>query len=289
MYISIMFWKTKPLYTVSIPQPCHENWQEMSPVERGRFCQACQTVVTDFSSLSDDEIIQHIERSAGAKMCGRFSNEQINRPLLPEIKVHRISHFRKMAASVFLFYASISEALAQVPASQHHTYTAADTKRPVPKFNGITISGRVTDFTGQGFPHLELQIAGTDTIKTTDAYGRFKFRLPESFADKEIVITPTKNGNALLDSTGSFIHDTKLCVDSAPGKKELTIYRYPLEVLKEVSIQQPYIKYSQVSVTSGVVVCTPTIGIMALPDDTKPSKLPVWQKVRKFFKRKRNS
>ena len=133
LYLSIMFWKTQPPYIVSIPQPCHENWQGMTLAERGRFCQACQTVVTDFTALSDEEIIRHIEQAGGDKMCGRFLNEQIDRPLLPEIKAHRISHFRKMAASVFLFYASISEALAQVPVSQHHTYTSTDTKTPVPK------------------------------------------------------------------------------------------------------------------------------------------------------------
>lgn len=267
----------------------------MTPVQRGRFCQACQTIVTDFTVLSDDEIIRHIEQAVGNKMCGRFSNEQTNRPLLPEIKVHRISHFRKMAASVFLFYASISEALAQVPVSQHHTYTSADTKTPVPKFRGITISGRVTDFTGQGFPHLELQIEGTDTIKTTDAYGRFKFRLPESFAGRELVIIATKNGNALLDSTGSFIHDTKLCVDSSPGKREITICRYPFLVLPEV--QEILTKIRDVSCVTGVIaISDPNLTLERALVPVKMEPLPlisgkksVRQKLRDFLKRKRNS
>ena len=27
---------------ISIPEPCHENWQNMSVIEKERFCDLCQ-------------------------------------------------------------------------------------------------------------------------------------------------------------------------------------------------------------------------------------------------------
>ena len=181
-----MFWKTQTPVTVNIPNPCHENWQQMDVVERGRFCQACQTVVTDFSALSDYEIIKHIEQAAGGKMCGRFSEFQINRPLISETKVHRISAFRKVAASVLMLYASLNEAIGQAPTMQKSTYTNDNTKQPVADTTAGYIRGKVLDFTGKAISYLELQIEGTKLVQTTDARGSFKFYLRPTLYQKKL-------------------------------------------------------------------------------------------------------
>ncbi|MBA5629864.1 hypothetical protein [Moheibacter lacus] len=60
---------------ISIPQPCHENWNEMLADEKGRFCQSCQKCVIDFTKLSDKEILNYSERN----ICVKISNNQIDR------------------------------------------------------------------------------------------------------------------------------------------------------------------------------------------------------------------
>jgi hypothetical protein len=80
----------KPTYTLSIPQPCHERWDAMTPSEKGRFCASCQTQVVDFTGLSDREVIQLIERSSG-KVCGRLHPQQLDRPMVFEPWVQRAS------------------------------------------------------------------------------------------------------------------------------------------------------------------------------------------------------
>lgn len=42
----------------SIPDPCSENWNEMTPTEKGAFCQKCSNEVHDVSQMSNDEIFQ---------------------------------------------------------------------------------------------------------------------------------------------------------------------------------------------------------------------------------------
>lgn len=73
------------LYTmaliININEPCGEDWSAMQPDEKGKFCLSCNKSVYDFTDKSD-AFIQHIIRNnAAGKICGRFMNSQINRPL----------------------------------------------------------------------------------------------------------------------------------------------------------------------------------------------------------------
>jgi hypothetical protein len=67
-----------------VPDPCHENWQYMTPVEQGRFCGSCCKQVTDFTQMSDKEILAVLSKAAG-NACGRFSQDQLHRPMINEI------------------------------------------------------------------------------------------------------------------------------------------------------------------------------------------------------------
>ena len=65
---------------ITIPKPCHENWDLMTPTEKGRFCAICTKVVRDFTECSDEEIISEIT-STEQKICGNFKENQLNRNL----------------------------------------------------------------------------------------------------------------------------------------------------------------------------------------------------------------
>jgi len=63
---------------ISIPKPCHEDWNKMTPNEKGAFCSKCCKTVIDFSKKTADEISTILKEEAGKKVCGKFSTDQLD-------------------------------------------------------------------------------------------------------------------------------------------------------------------------------------------------------------------
>jgi len=68
----------KPKFKITIPKPCHEDWNDMSHDETGRFCSVCTKAVVDFSNKTSEEIQNYLFQNQDQKVCGRFRNDQIN-------------------------------------------------------------------------------------------------------------------------------------------------------------------------------------------------------------------
>jgi hypothetical protein len=60
-----------------ISNPCHENWDAMTPQSGGRHCNECDKTVIDFTGWADDEISTYLSQHAGEKICGHFSSHQL--------------------------------------------------------------------------------------------------------------------------------------------------------------------------------------------------------------------
>lgn len=67
---------------ISIPEPCHEDWDGMHPVSgtTARHCGSCAKNVVDFTGFTDVQMHDYV-RLNGNKMCGRFRPDQLGRPL----------------------------------------------------------------------------------------------------------------------------------------------------------------------------------------------------------------
>lgn len=65
---------------ITIPTPCHENWETMTREEKGRFCSVCSKTVRDFTVASDEEIMNVFSNST-EEICGNFYESQLNRNL----------------------------------------------------------------------------------------------------------------------------------------------------------------------------------------------------------------
>jgi hypothetical protein len=62
---------------ISIPEPCGESWQKMTPVQGGRHCDVCEKCIVDFTQSSDKEIWKAYQKEG--KICGQFRADQLNR------------------------------------------------------------------------------------------------------------------------------------------------------------------------------------------------------------------
>ena len=85
---------------LSIADPCHEDWNKMTAVEQGRFCSSCQKNVVDFTTQSDEEIISFFNNYNGSA-CGRFTDDQLDRPI-QQIELKPASGLLKYAAGLLL-------------------------------------------------------------------------------------------------------------------------------------------------------------------------------------------
>jgi len=65
-------------FKINIPKPCHEDWNQMTPDDTGRFCGSCVKSVVDFTGMKSSEIQDYFKKHQGEKVCGRFRNEQVN-------------------------------------------------------------------------------------------------------------------------------------------------------------------------------------------------------------------
>jgi hypothetical protein len=85
-------------YKLTIPEPCTQNWEEMTSQENGRFCLSCSKTVIDFSIMSSDAIQHFFIQNQNKKICGRFKNEQLDNLIIqiPSQVLYTQTNYHKM-------------------------------------------------------------------------------------------------------------------------------------------------------------------------------------------------
>jgi outer membrane protein OmpA-like peptidoglycan-associated protein len=162
----------------SIPKPCRESFADMPQSGEGRFCGKCETVIYDFSQMTDAELIRFFEAKPETH-CGRFHNSQLNRVIKPvTIRNNFFRKFTKIAASIIAILTLRSApAKAQGEMRPLLAQNPQVTKKPVSTSQEVLlIKGTVKD--GEGKP-LKDAVVKFDELKetTTDENGAYSFEL----------------------------------------------------------------------------------------------------------------
>ncbi len=77
-------------YIIQIPDPCNENWNEMTPTQKGMFCSNCKKEVINYEHYSKFQLAKTIRINEG--ICGRFTNEQLD----CELEFNKKNYFQRI-------------------------------------------------------------------------------------------------------------------------------------------------------------------------------------------------
>lgn len=168
---------------IHIPSPCKENWNRMQVLDTGRLCSKCETVVMDFSSLSDDELIAVLR--SGKYHCGRFTEEQLEAfYYLKEEQQQRKKYWNAIAAAIVAGMLQISTMYAQTPqvigprvVSKAIGPKEIKDKQEVPK-DKITIQ-IMNGYTNTPVSGLSFTL-NDGPAQRTDSYGMYEIVLTDS-------------------------------------------------------------------------------------------------------------
>lgn len=93
---------------MQIAEPCSENWNAMTPNEKGRHCDLCCKTVVDFTEWETADILQYLKSNANT--CGRVKATALEpievepTALIPGIMRAALPYWKKIAAVVVLLF-----------------------------------------------------------------------------------------------------------------------------------------------------------------------------------------
>lgn len=85
-------------HKITIPEPCDENWDTMTPKDNGRFCMSCSKTVVDFTTMLPDEVQHFFVQNQNTNICGRFKKSQLDTITIqiPSQVLYTQRHYHKM-------------------------------------------------------------------------------------------------------------------------------------------------------------------------------------------------
>jgi len=185
---------------LNIADPCHENWDNMTPAARGKFCGSCQKKVIDFSNMSDREVAQFFKRPSTCSVCGRFMQDQLDRSIqIPKKRIPWVKYFFQFALPAFLMSLKASAQkeirLTGKVSAICSRQLMGDTilvsmEREV--VDTTVIKGRVVDKKGEAISFASIMIKDTKIGVATDDTGTFSIKLKPGM--KNIVLVASSVG-----------------------------------------------------------------------------------------------
>ncbi len=190
---------------LKLTNPCQEKWENMKPNAKGSFCDSCSKNVIDFTQLNSNEISNIVKETKGS-ICARFSQNQLNEPLIDEKFAKEYSFpFSNVAAGVMIATTLTMSQKAQAETIQFETEYVQQTDSGLKSENNKPQtsskhkeSKATTSFRGRiisiknGKPIENAKITFVTIQKIVSVYsqkdGTFLIELPVELIDNDNVI-----------------------------------------------------------------------------------------------------
>ncbi|WP_276876450.1 hypothetical protein [Chryseobacterium joostei] len=170
-----------------IPKPCHENWENMTSDEKGKFCSICSKTVHDFTNFSDEDLISSF--NSDENICGRFRENQLGRNL-------NVSIAGKLALGLLVATGALATVNAQelkhAPVIHDKNYTARTMGAP----SSMPAAEPLIFLDNKNISLEDLRKLNHNTIETINSFsGKEAVKLYGSKAKHGVIVITTKNKN----------------------------------------------------------------------------------------------
>ena len=170
-------------FKLNIPEPCHEDWQQMSPTQKGKFCASCQKEVIDFTKLSATEIARKTKNAK--QLCGRFTSTQLEQEYVSTSQSSLSRLGIALGLGSIIAVAQPSFAQEEKPDKIEVHQLQGEVALTTQANDSISITGTVTDEKGTPLPGVDIIQKSTTNKSITDFDGRFKINISEEDFNSE--------------------------------------------------------------------------------------------------------
>jgi len=162
-------------FTLAIPTPCHENWNQFTPTQKGRFCGSCQKEVIDFTKWNEDQIKEYFVNKPKST-CGRFAPHQLTTyKTFPHTKPKQTQWAACIAFILLLISRPTEAQVSRKSSDQEQVDKKGDST--ITQINSVTriiIKGVVVGEDNDSIPGVNVVRKGTTQGTVTNGDGQFE-------------------------------------------------------------------------------------------------------------------
>lgn len=197
---------------LTVQSPCNEEWSQMQPGERGRFCNACSKTVTDFTGMTDRQLAEFFKRP-GKNICGRFYADQLERdiPVLKK-RIPWLRYFFQFSLPAFIL---VLKSCGQKNEITGKVVTATEQKGNAESFTTVGFvkpeihseeisDGAKVNIEIQEKETLDLRFPDVDEMKTEEARSTGKGIAADTMRNEDSVVIAAPMENIVIKTVACF-------------------------------------------------------------------------------------
>lgn len=208
----------RAIKNIGIPKPCEQSWREMTPNDKGRYCNVCAKTVTDFSAMTTNDVIAYLSLNQNA--CGRFGDGQIEtiNQRLDQPGPNVLNGWKKWGLAVGILTslgylkanAQAKPSVVQLSESVAKKAFLFDINRQASTDSTRVITGTVLDENNQALPGAKIEIEGTNIVATSSVMGKFTLAVPGNVSTFNVSYIGFETQKVLIDPTSNATFTVKL-------------------------------------------------------------------------------
>lgn len=161
-------------FSVNIKEPCHQNFGNFSPTDKGGFCNHCTKEVIDFSGMTSLGITNYFKSHTSNNICGRFKDNQLTTYTYKESRKSRFNFLGAITIACMALFSFTKTHAQNIDNQTRNSVNNPSKLQSVINNNSIIVKGIVSE-NGNPLPGANILLEGTAIGTSTDFDGNFEF------------------------------------------------------------------------------------------------------------------